>query len=80
MELIRGMREGQVGDVLAVWSTHPDKPFTRRLGMSGFKVEEIQVPATGTKGTRHTLWFATKQQPKTFGPAHPRSPRDRSRR
>lgn len=65
--------------VLAVWSTHPDKPFTRRLGMSGFKVEEVQVPATGSKGTRHTLWFATKQQPRTFGPAQGRSPRERSR-
>lgn len=49
--------------ILAVWSTHPDKPFTKRLGMGGFQVEEVQVPATGTKGTRHTLWFAKKQPP-----------------
>lgn len=49
------------GGVLAVWSTHPNKPFTRRLGMGGFRVEEVQVPATGSKGTRHTLWFAKKR-------------------
>ncbi len=53
----------RTGGVLGVWSTHPDKPFTRRLGMGGFKVEEVQVPATGTKGTKHTLWFATKLPP-----------------
>lgn len=50
----------RTGGVLAVWSTHPDKPFSRRLGMGGFRVEEVQVPATGSKGTRHTLWFAKK--------------------
>ncbi|MBP6696425.1 MAG: hypothetical protein KA175_02330 [Flavobacteriales bacterium] len=46
--------------VLAVWSTHPDAPFTKRLGMAGFKVEEVAVHAHGTKGTRHHLWFATR--------------------
>ena len=46
--------------VLGVWSTDPDKPFTRRLGMAGFKVEEITVHAHGSKGTRHHLWFATR--------------------
>ncbi|HMC97745.1 MAG TPA: hypothetical protein VKG92_08835 [Flavobacteriales bacterium] len=46
--------------VLAVWSTDPDQPFTKRLGMAGFKVEEITVHAHGSKGTRHHLWFATR--------------------
>ena len=58
----------RTGGVLAVWSTHPDKPFSRRLGMAGFKVEEVQVPATGTKGTKHTLWFAKKLPPQQKGP------------
>jgi spermidine synthase len=47
--------------VLAVWSTHPDRPFTKRLGKVGFKVEEVAVHAHGTKGTRHHLWFATRR-------------------
>jgi spermidine synthase len=46
--------------ILAVWSTHPDAPFTKRLGMAGFRVEEIPVHAHGTKGTRHHLWFAKR--------------------
>ena len=46
--------------VLAIWSTDPDAPFTKRLGMAGFKVEELKVHAHGTKGTRHHLWFATR--------------------
>ena len=58
----------RTGGVLAVWSTHPDKPFSRRLGMGGFRVEEVQVPAMGTKGTRHTLWFAKKLPPERKGP------------
>lgn len=60
------------GGVLAVWSTHPDKPFTKRLGMGGFSVEEVQVPATGTKGTRHFLWFARKRVLPQRGPARRR--------
>ena len=46
--------------VLAIWSTDPDAPFTKRLGMAGFKVEELKVHAHGSKGTRHHLWFATR--------------------
>jgi len=46
--------------VLAVWSTDPDPAFTKRLGMSGFHVEEVKVHAHGVKGTRHHLWFATR--------------------
>lgn len=46
--------------VLAIWSTDPDAPFTRRLDMAGFKIEEVQVHAHGSKGTRHHLWFAKR--------------------
>ncbi|MEO8590332.1 MAG: hypothetical protein ABI432_13240 [Flavobacteriales bacterium] len=60
----RGLRSAYAAlrpsGVLAVWSTHADQPFTRRLGMAGFRVEEIPVHAHGSKGTRHHLWFATR--------------------
>ncbi|HRH70028.1 MAG TPA: MnmC family methyltransferase [Flavobacteriales bacterium] len=60
----RGLRSAcealKPGGVLAVWSTHPHDPFTRRLGMAGFRVEEQKVFAHRNKGTRHHLWFATK--------------------
>ncbi len=48
------------GGVLAVWSTHPHAPFTRRLGLAGFRVEEQKVFAHRDKGTKHHLWFATR--------------------
>lgn len=60
----RGLRSAyealKPGGVLAVWSTHPDAPFTRRLGMAGFRVEEQKVFAHRDKGTKHHLWFATR--------------------
>lgn len=46
------------GGVLAVWSSGPDTRFSQRLRRSGYDVEEVQVPAHGTKGPRHTIWFA----------------------
>jgi spermidine synthase len=50
------------GGVLAVWSAHPDARFTRRLGESGFRVEEIAVrERRGGKGARHTIWLATRR-------------------
>ncbi|HEY0977079.1 MAG TPA: MnmC family methyltransferase [Flavobacteriales bacterium] len=49
--------------ILAVWSTDPDAPFTKRLGRSGFTVDEQKVFAHGSKGTRHHLWFARKTEP-----------------
>jgi len=50
------------GGVLAVWSAHPDAKFTRRLGESGFQVEEIGVRERhGRKGARHTIWMATRR-------------------
>ncbi len=49
------------GGHLAVWSSHPDEKFTRRLRQAGFAVEEVAVRATRSgKGARHTIWFATR--------------------
>jgi hypothetical protein len=45
--------------VLAVWSAAPDPAFKRRLGASGFAVDEVTVRARSNgKGPRHTIWFA----------------------
>jgi hypothetical protein len=46
--------------VLAVWSTDPDAPFTKRLEMAGFRVDEQKVFAHRDKGTKHHLWFAVR--------------------
>ncbi len=60
----RGLRSAyqslRPNGILAVWSTHPDAPFTRRLGMAGFQVEEQKVYAHRDKGTKHHLWFAKR--------------------
>jgi spermidine synthase len=48
------------GGVLAVWSAGPDDQFARRLGKSGFRVEEVKVRASGAgRGARHMIWIAT---------------------
>ena len=46
--------------ILAVWSAGPDKNFVQRLRKTGFDVEEIRVRAHGSKGPRHTIWFARR--------------------
>jgi len=48
------------GGVLAVWSAGPAQDFFQRLRKVGFDVEEVLVRAHGTKGARHTIWFATR--------------------
>lgn len=48
----------KAGGVLGVWSAFDDPRFTRRLTDAGFKVDVVPVRAHGTKGARHTLWFA----------------------
>ena len=48
------------GGVLAVWSAGPDKNFFQRLRKTGFEVDEIRVHAHGSKGARHTIWFARR--------------------
>jgi spermidine synthase len=52
------------GGVLAVWSSGPDKDFTRRLQEAGFAVEEVKVRANGTGGgARHVIWIAVNTAP-----------------
>jgi len=46
--------------VLAVWSAHPDRAFTARLGRAGFRVEEVATRARGKRGARHLIWLATR--------------------
>jgi spermidine synthase len=47
------------GGVLAVWSSAPDKTFSKRLRMTGFSVDEVGVRANGARGgARHVIWIA----------------------
>ncbi len=46
--------------VLAVWSAGPDQDFLQRLRKVGFEVDEVRVRAHGSKGARHTIWFARR--------------------
>jgi spermidine synthase len=48
------------GGVLGVWSAGADAQFVRRLGAQRFNVEEHRVPASGTRGKRHTVWIAQR--------------------
>ena len=47
------------GGVLEVWSSTRDEAFTRRLGKSGYAVEEVGVRAHKGRGARHVIWVAT---------------------
>ncbi|PTM87165.1 spermidine synthase [Mycoplana dimorpha] len=48
--------------VLAVWSSAPDRAFTRRLREVGFATDEVNVRASSrNSGARHVLWMATKR-------------------
>ena len=48
--------------VLSIWSTNPDRAFTKRLPKTGFKVEEIKARARGGKkgGGYYFVWVATR--------------------
>ena len=46
--------------VLAVWSAGPAQDFLQRLRKTGFDVDEVRVRAHGSKGARHTIWFARR--------------------
>jgi spermidine synthase len=47
------------GGILAIWSAAPDPAFAKRLRVSGFSVDEVQVRARSNgKGPRHIIWFA----------------------
>jgi spermidine synthase len=50
------------GGLLAVWSSHPDAAFTRRLLAARFAVDEVPVRSAGRKGARHHLWFAARSR------------------
>jgi len=50
------------GGVLAVWSSGPNPPFTKRLRGAGFDVNEVAIRATGMGGgARHVIWIATRE-------------------
>lgn len=51
------------GGVLAVWSSAPSAPFTKRLRQAGFQAEEHQVRARKGKGARHVIWLAALASP-----------------
>jgi spermidine synthase len=48
------------GGILAVWSSGPDREFTRRLRKTGFDVDEVRVRAKGRRGSRRVIWIATR--------------------
>jgi spermidine synthase len=48
------------GGMLAVWSVAPDPTFTKRLGQSGLKVEELKARAHGGRGARHVIWVGMR--------------------
>ncbi|HEX8527718.1 spermidine synthase [Allosphingosinicella sp.] len=51
------------GGVLGIWSSAPDRAFTKRLRDSGFAVEEMSARARGGRsGARHNLWFASPRR------------------
>ena len=47
--------------VFAVWSSAPDRAFTRRLREVGFATDEVRVRANSKNGARHVLWVATRR-------------------
>ncbi|MEP7008188.1 MAG: hypothetical protein ABI810_19570 [Sphingomonas bacterium] len=49
------------GGVLAIWSSAPDRAFTRRLGEAGYSIEEVVARGrAGGRGARHVIWLAQK--------------------
>ena len=49
------------GGVLAVWSSGPDKNFTRRLRKTGFDVEAVRERANAARGGAwHVIWIAIR--------------------
>jgi spermidine synthase len=57
------------GGVLAIWSSGPDREFTKRLNSTGFVVEEVAVRANGKRGgARHVIWLATNNDVPSANP------------
>jgi spermidine synthase len=48
------------GGVLAVWSSGPDRNFSKRLRQTDFETAEMSIRANGARGGRHVVWLATK--------------------
>ena len=49
------------GGILAVWSSSPSAPFSRRLRQAGFQVEEHRVRSgRNGGGARHMIWLAVR--------------------
>ncbi|PKN48097.1 MAG: hypothetical protein CVU59_00325 [Deltaproteobacteria bacterium HGW-Deltaproteobacteria-17] len=61
---IRSAYEALVpGGMLAVWSAHDDRSFTRRLERADFRVELVPVRARGARGgNRHFIWTAIRPE------------------
>ena len=57
---VPGLEALNPGGILSVWSSGPDRAFTRRLRQAGFAVEEVAVRAKGRRGARHVLWIAAR--------------------
>jgi len=51
----------RTGGVLAIWSARPDPKFTARLRKANFVVEELKVPAGRSRGGKHVIWIATRE-------------------
>ncbi len=50
------------GGVLAVWSSAPHAPFSKRVRTAGFEVEERRVKAgPGRRKASHVIWLAVKR-------------------
>jgi spermidine synthase len=50
----------RAGGVLTVWSAKPDPKFSFRLRTANFAVDELTVPARGSRGAKHVIWIATR--------------------
>ena len=48
------------GGVLAIWSAWHDPKFIQQLKKAGYKVQDKTVRAHNGKGSRHTIYLATK--------------------
>jgi spermidine synthase len=51
----------RAGGVLAIWSARPDPKFTARLRKANFAVDELTVPARGSRGSKHVIWIAARE-------------------
>ncbi len=46
--------------VLGIWSSDQDAGFAKRLGQTGFDVEEVKVRGRGKKGAHNIVWIAER--------------------